>query len=1443
MTLIDGTQLPTALARFKPTRAGVINLWDYDDEEFVFADGRLALKGHNGSGKTKALEVLFPFVLDGQIDPRRLDPFSSEDRTMKSNLLYRGQESEVGYVWMEFARQREDASVDAVTIGAGLQAQRSRTDVRRWYFVTDGRVGVDFGLLTRQARPLTRRQLSASLGENHLFKSATDYRAAVDGRLFGLGRERYGQMVDMLLRLRKPLLAKDLDPVELSKALTSGLRPVENDLIAQAARDFDNLAEIQALLEGLQAADSAVTGFLQDYTRYLGTRARTAVDQARHRITETAAECKLIAAAAGELASATEALQAAEEELRGLEGEQASLSRRLQVLLSSDAYRQQGAIDQLRARTEDATKAVSEHRDRLAEDRGEVDRLHEEVRGRERAVEARRAGLQRAGADLVRDAELAGIPLEGDPVSWGEHLVETVSGLAVGRSNDVEAVHALLSRVADAEQQQRRAEEELQRAGDEVEAAETNLARHQDQLDSARRRARQELADWAGRWADPGAGSQLPAGTVPALEAALEEAAQPGAAPLSVAFRAQTEALRDALVTRRSTTESSHQDLSQRIERTRDQRAEIAAERDDAPADNGLRTADRQGRAGAPFWRLVRFRDEVPAPEAAAVEGALYGANLLTAWVHPDGELTRTSIGDGDVDGYLVPLPRPARPTGETLDDVLVPEEQELVPAERIEALLTSIGLSSVPEIIGSATGPTAPGAPTTVPAGSRPAAMVTTRGQFALSVQVGAHPKQACEFIGATARARRRAARLAAVDAELDALTQARAKVEASLAAIEQTIGDLASAEKDLPAIGAIAAAETGCARAAATLDATRARQDRQRSLRDRCIAESDLRRRRLLQGASERTMPTEAAAVDQVARAVAAFEHSGETLAQAQELLGAAEKDLADRRRLLQGRQNRLDEDAQLQSEREEKHAKLAAELDQALAARDPEAAHVLSGKAQLEHRLAQAERGRKRTEKRIADERDRRSRSGQRLDDAHHRLSAALVEQSNAAAGLAPFVKPDLCELLGVRVPTPWPPVSTWPAVDDLAAVVFERLVQPPLTGDPNDEARSALPSGVLAHLDALHATVSAAPITESTRRNWDTRAMNAAEVLSTRLDETGQDYRLERDLDEGLLVVRVADADGLSPIGPFAARLREHIEDQSVLLEARERTLLEDALLKQLAQQIHARTRDARDLVTTMDADTRSRPMSSGTAVGIRWVASDRVTDSQRAVADLLARAPEYLGPDGLDELRRLLREQIHAARARETLRTYHQVLTEVLDYRAWHAFELRLVRPGSPEEKLTKAKHSVLSGGEKSSAIHLPLFAAANAQYSSAHPTCPRMIALDEAFAGIDARYRPDLLELTVKFDLDLFMTGHDLWVTHPCIPQIAHYDLHHDKLAHTVSTMLLLWDGTQILDDLTFPNSEDLAAAIVGIRPNRYAPDDLETPTLDNPEPSEDEEE
>jgi hypothetical protein len=202
------------------------------------------------------------------------------------------------------------------------------------------------------------------------------------------------------------------------------------------------------------------------------------------------------------------------------------------------------------------------------------------------------------------------------------------------------------------------------------------------------------------------------------------------------------------------------------------------------------------------------------------------------------------------------------------------------------------------------------------------------------------------------------------------------------------------------------------------------------------------------------------------------------------------------------------------------------------------------------------------------------------------------------------------------------------------------------------------------------------------------------------------------------------------------------------------------------------------------------------MSSGLTVGVGWQLADDLDADQREACKLLERDPARLGPAQLSTLRGHFADRIKAARAAAPEQTYRELLGTVLDYRRWRVFAFTLHRPGGTAESLTRARHSQLSGGEQSVSLHLPLFAAANALFTSASPTAPRLIGLDEAFAGVDETGRAELMTLATQFDLDLFMTGFDLWATHAGVPGAAHYDLAHSAVEHTVATVLLAWNGS-----------------------------------------------
>ena len=1365
-----------------------------------------ALRGHNGSGKTKALEVLFPFVLDGSLDARRLDPFSGENRTMKANLLYRGQDSEHGYVWMEFTRPGE-----TVTLVVGLSVHKNMDRPRPSFYVTGKRMGIDFGLLSADSRPLTAKQLTAILGRDaHYGDKRGAYQNAVDARLFGLGRERYAQLLDLLIALRRPLLAKDLDPGKVSETLTAGLSPVDDDLVTQAARDFENLAAVQKQYDDLAAADAAVRAFLDQYVSYLRVHTRHELDQVAARMSAAAGSLAAIGNAAREVSRAGSQEQWWRQGEAGAKSSIETCQARLFALRNRDGYKDHEKLALRRGHLEQEKRDLAAEQARLGRARANVSELSAEAaRLADRLAEVERAA-DRHARRLAETTDSSGISRDGSPADTGDDLPVTAKARAAARRDDIREIRDHLALVRDAERDRVGAESSLGAARQSMETCEKSCREAGDRLAAARADLSVRLRAWAGRWIGDEPYAAVTVGQAELLSAALDGIGEPDAPSLAELFGTLTAGRGRTLSARGQRLRTRDADLGEAAARLASERETVAGERDDGPPASDLRPANRAERAGAPLWRLADFRPGVDADTAAGIEGALYGAGLLTAWIHPDPSLTMAAVGAAEADGYLVALPPAVRPAGRTLADVLVPEQQDMVAPGLVEAVLASIALSeSIPS--GAAAGP-----------------VVTTQAQFSYGPHLGARPKPAPEFMGATNRAARRRLRLAELDRQLAEVKRQRDELAAELGLVADALANLELARRELPRTAPVLDALQKVSEAAAHLSAARGRLDEARTALDRKIAELDARTRRLRRSAADRDMPVSPDEVSAVERAVAEFERAAEDLVRAR-------GDVADLGADLKGRRDRIgrlisenDETAELLGERQAGYLASDTELRVLEQASGAEYEQISAEIAETEGALRAAKAEQKTAGDNAAAEHDKVVAGRRDLQRSGEALAVAISELFAQAAVFAPYAHGDLRPLLGVTETAPWPGASSWPAPGQAAAALSDQApsVEAEDAGsDPVEAIRAVLPAGVTALLDAYTAvTGGGRAITDGVLQNAVDRMWGAYREFENALKAGEDGYQADL-TGSAPFIIEVATNEGRKSAAAFARRIAEDVESQGVLLEERERTVLEDSLLTALAQQIHSRVLAAKDLVAAMDADTRSKPMSSGMAIGISWVRSEKRTEQQAAVSRMLDRDAAGLGPGGLAELRAQLRSMIHDHRAGNPRDTYREVLAAVLDYRSWHAFELQLLSPGSAPQRLTRKKHSEMSGGEKSAAIHMPLFAAANALYLSSKPTCPRMVALDEAFAGIDDKFKPELLGLTVKFDLDLFMTGHDLWVNYPTVPLIAHYDMQHDKASHALSTLLVLWDGEQLVDaDAGYAGNEDLAAELLGFRPTRHVP-------------------
>ena len=1310
--------------RWRPLRAGIQNLWQYDDHRFVFHHGRLLLRGRNESGKSKALELLLPFLLDADLSPQRLDPFGSTSRQMRWNLLNDDNpevQTAVGYVWIEFGMLSEEGP-KTCTIGAGLRARRSRSDVESWYFLTDQRPDEDLHLVDAARTPLSPGRLEEALGSHgRLFRNRGDYKTEVNRRLFGMPGEQYEALIEALLQLRRPQLSKQLQPAELSRILSVSLPPLDGGVIGRLAEGFDRLERHRHQRDEAAGARDALSGFLTTYRHYVEAAARDragAVVGAETSVQAARAAVREALEAASAAAAAREAVEARGEALRG---EREDLETRIAAWKESEAWRGvqelHGLEQQARAQAL-AVEQAGRRSDQAAED---LARRQTELDAALAAAQAVGDALSEAGRralDAADKADLSGehavfaraLPA-GDPSA----LRGQVSAVAQARSRAIEELQRLQRALDKAQATCQLAEHRL---NDAEEAHAAALAAHQEGI-AAAARAEATFTAAVEAWADGLAILDLSADQREALADAPVDSKR------EIALAA-TDAQRAALMEAVTAEKVSQTGLRAQLREILGEQDRLQSATHHPPGAPHWRSA-REQRPGAPLYLLCEFRPEVAPAVQAGVEAALESAGILDAWVTPNGALLDKSTHDV----LLIDGPPVAGPG---LDALLLPTPTGGVPAEVVAGLLRRVGLGEGPG-----------------------AAWVDGEGRWAMGPLRGQWAKPELEYIGETAREAARQRRLAELATRAEAVKIELSAVEDRLRQLSATRASLDSELAAFPGLDPIRRARAELSAAARALHGAQERVQERRAQVETARDAQRTAQTRLASRAGELGLLAWASELEALSR----LSQQWSTLAlQAIQQLGELRRAGAafDRATAEQARTRiRLDEARDQQAEAARLGRSLSVRLEAlrvALGA-DPEEILRQVGQAETRREAVLAELGvAERLAVKAAEEVGAKKTA---VEGAEGQLQQREAGREGAAEHFRQLVGTGILSAIDLESTE----IATWTQVLELARLVMKAVGQVDGSAQALERAENRVASRHRELQAGLGAVVSVRP-----RR--------ADSLLVYEGSFNGRESGLAA-------LVRALDED-------VAARDR--------LLSERERGLFETFLSGETHAHLRERLREAHSLVDEMNEQLTLRPTAGGTRLRLDWSITEGAPAGTQDAIGLLLRSSTLISERDREALGRFLRQRLDEARATDGLGSLRDKLLAVLDYRSWYSFTIQFQAHGQGGwRKLTKKAHGAGSGGQKAVMLHLPLFAAASAFYRSAAPTSPRLIVLDEAFAGIDRAMRGQLMGMLAVFELDFVMTSHEEWGFYEELDGLAAYHLARERDLPGVYADRFVWEG------------------------------------------------
>lgn len=1350
--------------RFQMNRIGFVNFWLYDEEEFEFVNGKLLLRGQNASGKSITTQSFIPFILDGDRTPSRLDPFGSSDRRMEYYFLgEEGKDESTGYLFLEFKKERSE---EYRTIAIGQRAKRGKPMDFWGFVILDGRrIGYDLKLykeIGSSKIPYDKREMKTELGEDNFFTtSQSEYKKAVNQYIFGFRKaEQYEQFIKLLVKVRAPKLSKEFKPTKVYEILNDSLQTLTDEDLRAMVDAMEKMDEIQESLEILKRAFDDVKIIRNEYTRYnqymLAKKAQAYIAMKQKIETEQSQ----LTIQEQKRQETEEARNSKSRRLADLEEQKKLKGIERAGLLDADLEGIDRKLEQARGEKEEAAGKVADWESKIRDYQEMIWRGERRVKEIMAHLDQIQQECGEAKSELGEQQEI---------LQWDQHE-EALGMIDRGdyeKSGEiVKSLDSLKKLLAECKREIREYEElsgQYDELAAQLEKLHTDKAEDQQKLTAAQ----EAVVRCADQWitdiyeAEKKSSQWKPDSKIlPILEEKIREYQSVGdAETVQALLRTDYERQRLGLMDLKSSLEHQKKIQEEELEQEKEKltclrnSGELEPERDES-IERSRKALKKAGIKAVPFYKTVEFSKNLDETHCARLEDQLQKMGILDALVvsADDFENIRKRCPD-----FLDTVLYVKGNGGSGFSWLTVSEELEPALKETVQRILGNI-YEEKEDGQGIHLG---------------------KDGSFKQGILAGKAGKTgSAEFVGVLARKRRKEQKIRELEGRISEITEIIVSLEKKIAAVQEHLEKLQEEYQKLPGFSEINAAldqERECEyKLQRTCEECGKKEAQERQL----ILKKNQQYQTMLQKCKPFPYGRTEEAYEEANDALEEYSRIWQEIRQAMLQLQTAQENL------------RTEKDRKVQSEQL---------MDDAFAEKRSWSTKEEESKIQIR----QFEEYLNRPE--IAEKADRLKQLKKELEDIGsesdtlkeelvilgERLRVILEDEPKRKESLLRKIMAETClrnyfeEELALKL-----------VFDRESQGIFEcakRAVSVLRESDKNREPTDLL--------QALHQVYQ--------RHNGS--LVNYGTSLEECFD-TPVEAALETEA-AGAIRKRVRIVSSWNGkrvyLEEFYGILKQGIEETELLIQKKDRELFEDILSQTISRQLTDRIAESRKWVFDMSQLMREMDTSMGLIFSLDWKPCKAENDMELDTAELeqiLLRDHMLLTIEDIEKVAAHFRSRIRMEKLKleekGDMINYMDLVRDALDYRKWFEFHMYFRRGEGERKLLTNAAFNRFSGGEKAMAMYVPLFAAVNAQYKKAEQEDhPRIIALDEAFAGVDDKNISSMFELVHKLDFDYIMNSQALWGCFETVKGLRIAELSRPQDSQIVSVILYTWNGREkILD-------------------------------------------